>query len=401
MAKARARCEACGIGLPPGAVRCPTCGHAQGEPVVVAIGRTPRSQRPKRPRRDLVALGAVLVIVAAAVWASSRDSGHETEAGAADRSSSSSASTTTSSSSTTTTSTTIATTTTIPGSQLGGASGVRVVVASRSGVALVDLDTGATTPVRVDPEAQIIPVEGGFVASSTVVEFFAEPYDAPPVTLGTASVAYPAWDGDLVWLVRFNDQNFSARLVDTAAHDVAGPFTVGTPYGVVGAVRQGLVTSIHGGVYLIDRTGAARRIAIGEVIAAGGDRVLVSTCDEHLSCAMEVVDVATGRTVPVHGDPPAGYASGVISPDGRMAAFVEYDQSQPSVIVVDLDTGTATATDQTVTNDSGPGSGIAFSRDANWLFYVAGGDVIVRDMRTGEERPVLVGSHLVMSVAAI
>src|SRR4051812_26335606 len=129
MAPARGRCEACGASLPTAAVRCPACGHHQGDAVTVEIGHG----RHFGSRRGLVAVAAIAAVIVGALVFVGRDSGSKPAVAVEPTTSTTRTTIRRTTTTTGTTTTTAPTTTTTPQLQLGEPSGIRLIAGFESG----------------------------------------------------------------------------------------------------------------------------------------------------------------------------------------------------------------------------------------------------------------------------
>ena len=395
MTTPHARCEACGVSLPSNAVRCPTCGHQQGAAITVEVGRR-RGDGPRdtdgRNHRDLIVLGAVVALVVGALVFVGRDSNGQQAAPAATTTTSTTVRRATSLSSTTTTAPATTTSTTLPALQLGEPSGVKLLVGTDNRfMSLIDLDSGVTSRTVITP-GYFVPTAAGIVITTQNGEanFVREPYDEVGVDLGHGDSVHPSALDDRVWLTQYSSSSMTFREVDTSGAVAAGPFTVALAQ-VIGGVSDGVVVAAPGSIYLIDRSGSIHRIGSGEAIAAGGDSVLATQCDDQLRCGLVVIDALTTkvRMVSGLGDTSAANISIVISPDGTTAAILLTGAAEPSLVLVDL----ASATVSTL-ETSAVGSNLttpSFSRDSRWVFMST--DVQTTAYRVGadDKRVITIG----------
>jgi hypothetical protein len=306
---------------------------------------------------------------------------------------------------TTTTATTLGpttTTTTLPEQQLGGPSGIRLLVSSQRGVFLVDLDRGTRSLVSPSTSASYSVLPHGVVAQDGKgVEYLDDGADQPGLLLGTADVVLASPRADRLWLVGYSSANARVREVDTSGAATAGPFDI-TAAGVMYATDDALVTSIHGVVQAFDRQGRSRAIGTGQVLAAGGRSVVVSMC-EGATCGLSVIDVSTGATTTVDGfvDPGAlRTPPGRVSPDGRTAAIFDTAEDSVRVRLVDLATGRITNSGPAL-DATGPAL-LAWSRDSRWLFCSNGGAVQALAVDGSGAQPIDIGELApAMSLAAI
>lgn len=386
--------------MPSTAIRCPTCGHSQGEPVIVEK----RSAIGTNRRRDLLLVGGVVVVLVGFLVFTG-DGGpaqSETAASSAPTSTTRRETTTTRSTSTTTTVPSTTTTTTLPGLQLGGPSGVRLLVRSNSGPFILDLDTGERTSIYLT-EGYGVTVAGGVVLQSLgEARFFPEPYSESSTSLGRGDTIFASSEPDRVWIVAYLEEGIEVREVKTDGATTAGPFQFDhNNGGPGGTVHDGLVLSKHGSIYVVGRDGSMRRVALGDALLAGGNSILHWTCDDVGACGVTLLDLDTGRSTPVSGiasASPYQFGPAQVSEGGRYAAL--YDGSYEAGValrLVDLETGAV----QTVTDSGSPGGLLTFSRDAEWLFFGEGFRVVAHRIATGESFALELGSNEISLLVAV
>jgi len=297
---------------------------------------------------------------------------------------------------TTTTSTTIATTTTglLKSVQLGTPSGVRLLVTGAHGVVLVELDTGLQTLVAPSQTSSYSVLAHGVVAQDgRGIEYLGDSLEEPGLPLGTADVVVPSPRLDRMWLVGYGPLNATAREVDTDGAVTAGPFEIPAA-GVMHATDESLVTSINGAVEAFDRRGASRTIGTGQVLAAGSDAVVVSSCAGG-TCALSVIDATTGSVTAVDGvaqpgalqTPPAR-----ISPDGKFAAVFDVSDAgdRLQLRLVELATGRVVASGLPL-ESTGPAL-LSWSRDSKWVFVANGGPIHAMRVDGRDEREIDIGA---------
>ncbi|MEY2451186.1 MAG: hypothetical protein QOD92_760 [Acidimicrobiaceae bacterium] len=408
MTTPHARCESCGLSLPPNAFRCPTCGHQQGEAITVEVGRRSsagsRSASPHR-RRDLIALGGVVAVVLAGLVFAGRDSGGREKAAANATTTTTSRPTTTSTStSTTTTAPTTTTATTLPGLQLGAPAGIKLLVANEDGfISLIDLDTGAMSRPAMQPAYVYVPRPGGVVVNSQSAQttFIREPYDRPGTDLGAADNFFASSFEDRVWLVRYLELAVTLTEVDLTGAVTAGPFSVPQAQ-VAGAVREGVVLSLHGSIYVVDRAGSARRIASGDALSAGGDFVFAAQCDDQLVCGVVLINVATGtvRELPDLRDSATQGFPVTFSADATKASVLLARQTEPTrLVLIDLPTGKVSSLEDAVVGFSPTAP--SFSRDSQWLVFTTGLETTAYRLGTNEKRVLALGGTRISSLVAV
>jgi len=357
--------------------------------VTIEIGR-PRNRG--RSHRDLLVVALAVALLVAGLVFAGRDSKRES----ADAGTSTSTTSTTPRSTSTTTTTTIATTTTtttLPPLQLGERTGVRLLLSGDRGVSLLDLDTGELRDVPLPGSSQLIARDGGVVVQGpSGVDFYLSPFTGEYVELSDARdvSVLPAIEQDRVWIASYGPARQTVREVDTAGNVTVGPFDLPAGGGIVGLVNDGIVGFTHGSIYVFDRDGRTRRLGYGDVVAAGGDHVVATTCDEGLHCGLTVFDVVSGATRSL-GDVASedGYPQGIVSPDGTTAALYTVVNGSTRLRVLDLSSGDSTTLPPTVSNN-GPAA-LAYSADSRWIFFVSGGDLyahpvgskVTRSIKTG------------------
>jgi len=147
-----------------------------------------------------------------------------------------------------------------------------------------------------------------------------------------------------------------------------------------------------GGVVYDVRPGRPWRVGAGTIDAAGPSAWLVTRC-RHGRCRYEVIDPANGarRLVPGRAGRPATAPSGVISPNGLIAAVVRNGPGgRWSVHLINLATGAALVPRLSASNSAGlAGStpSLAWSPDSRWLFAVTStGSLVAIDPATGQSR---------------
>lgn len=190
--------------------------------------------------------------------------------------------------------------------------------------------------------------------------------------LGGSGPAFPGPDPDHLWAP---DGGSADAMI------LVGPD--GVPSGTKVAVQAPAIAEPDGtgyllvrgtgGVYL-DRPDGRRRVTTGDVLAAGPSRWLTLECDDQGACVATVIDRKTGarHARPGHGLEPTG-TTGVISPDGAMAAVYEADDNgRIRLHLIKLATGDDKQIDVPLGQDPHQG-GMVWSPDSQWLFVVGGG----------------------------
>jgi hypothetical protein len=131
-----------------------------------------------------------------------------------------------------------------------------------------------------------------------------------------------------------------------------------------------VVARATSGWYLVKPDGFSR-ITPGDLLGIGATRWLVNECDSRRRCALVVIDRATGarRALAVQLAGTAPPRDGVVSPDGRTTAIIEY----PSVHLIDLVSGADRRIDAAGLIAPLVGTGMVWAPDSRHLF-VAGAD---------------------------
>lgn len=194
-----------------------------------------------------------------------------------------------------------------------------------------------------------------------------EPEPLPNSLAQPTYAAFPGPDVNHYW-ISYGEQFNALLLVDRDGQAAAAP--VGIPGGfVTGPDGTGqIIVQATGGAYVSGANGFTR-VTSGQVIAAGATALLTLECDEHLVCSMIVIDRASGRRVSI-GPPGAAthaFTPGVVSPDGRHAAYAAVDRSEQALYVLDLTNGRERKITDILTYDQAPG---AWSHDGRYFFYI-------------------------------
>jgi hypothetical protein len=250
-------------------------------------------------------------------------------------------------------------------------------------VVRIELAQGRVTTTPLPPLSSSGPIT--FIATSTgamvrpldAVPGYAIPDGKPaaelPGPLDATGPVLPGPDLGHVWIPRADGAQTVAgmalvgldgRLAGVSVHFPANSAGFAPPDGA------GYMTVYApGGVYDI-RPGFIHRITTGAVLATGPTGWLTLECDEVLRCSMAVIDRSTFARRSLTGSTTAN-ASGVISPDGRMAAiYTEEPGPNGAVHLIDLSTGADHPLGVSATGDDGT---FVWSPDSRWLF-VAGTD---------------------------
>lgn len=268
------------------------------------------------------------------------------------------------------------------------------------------MSNGPLSFVATDDATVIRPMDGvpGYVIPD------GQPAEIAGGVLAQGSMVIPAPQPDRMWVSAPDVDHMTLMMVDSTGRPTGPTITPPESLGIQGGwglARDGdgavLATAV-GGVYDL-RPGEARLVTHGAVLAAGPTGYLVYECNESAQCSTAVVDRATGAHTALDGYTPsvsAGLAQsqGVISPDGRHAAVLNY-AAGPQVVLIDLHTG-ASAIVNDSPNSQAPTWGdaaslFAFTPDSSTLLLAAAGGVDVVDPATGTVR----GQLPVPTLAAI
>jgi hypothetical protein len=215
--------------------------------------------------------------------------------------------------------------------------------------------------------------------------------------LDVAGPVFPSPNPDSVWAFASRGNGIWFDLVGTSGAARNMPITVPESLGIMGGwmfTTDGagyVLAAAVGGTYDL-RPSGARLVTHGKVLAAGSKNYLVYECDEKAQCGAAVLDRATGHRTPLpRYTPPASMlgspVQGVISPNGRYVALLDYAPDGTRFDLVDLRTGTPTAIN--VSPSSGaPLYGdatpiLAFTPDSSILLIAAAGGVFPIDVTTG------------------
>ncbi len=236
------------------------------------------------------------------------------------------------------TTTTGPTTTTSAGPVFGAGVKGTILVYGNGDWRKIDLVTGAQTDLvlNTDDPYRALPVDGGVVVISDApgggyaalyYDLRSDSSEPSPVVLGPASQAMPAGRDDRIWLVdgsfeERGETSSTARLVDLAGN-VLRTFEVPGAYAAA-SIEAGLITARGGRVYLVTERGP-RPVAVGEVLGATRDAVVVHGCDDRAACSLRLHPTDGGPAVVLEGrdiddDLGLGFRA-VAADDGRIAVL--------------------------------------------------------------------------------
>lgn len=375
----------CGAPVPILADVCPGCGSDPDLHLVevgaLALGPRrgpPRGTSgddggPRPPRRAWwpLAIGALLIGAVVAVLAGAPDEAAE---GAADDPTTTSTTRFTRTTrphvprSTTTTSTTV-----LGSPLLGEPTGL--LLAAVQGNLVIDLDAGAEIRVR----ARIVGGHAGrlLVEDGTDLAWWPAPYDGTGAEVVAEDVDVDqVWvdSDDAVWAVTYGPAA-GGRLLGFGPGGARYEHDLPPFWGPIAAADDRAVLSLPGGTFTISIDGDVDRVSTGSLVAAGGDRIVVSLCDRDLDCGVQVLR-ADGTAVGALPSLGSQAGLGVISSTGRFA-ITEWRDDGSTRVLVD---GAAVATD--VSGNYG-GYALAWSPDGRWLFQQGERDVLVFDLVGG------------------
>lgn len=127
-----------------------------------------------------------------------------------------------------------------------------------------------------------------------------------------------------------------------------------------------LLSSLTGGIYDI-RPGSLHRITTGALLAVGPTRWLTEECDEQHRCTTDVIDRRTGAHHVIGPGADSDAPTGLISPDGSMAAILHSEQPL-TLSLLDLSSGFTHQTGVDIDrNDAYAGTSMVWTPDGRWL----------------------------------
>lgn len=165
----------------------------------------------------------------------------------------------------------------------------------------------------------------------------------------------------------------------------------GTATRAVVRAATGYFRSDGAGGLLLDDVGGTweawpdglRRITTGGVVAVGPHHYLIVRCDPQHSCHSSLYDRQDRTEHRLAIRYPSSWSDGELSPDGRFAAFVRYENGEPGTTYEILDLRSA----KTLLRVPGPQTGEAepvWSSDGRWLATLVDGRLTFLDLRTGQ-----------------
>ncbi len=215
--------------------------------------------------------------------------------------------------------------------------------------------------------------------------------DGQPATalggvLADCGTTLPGPDPGQAWVQNDDPRNPRLVLVGLSGQ-LTGVSMPGQNSSVVPDGAGYALVTLVGGVYDA-RPDGLHRVTTGRVLAAGPSGYLAEDCDFRHTCTMDVIERHGGaRHVP--GPAPDQFGSGVISPDGTLAALVTQPTTDTDTVVlhlVDLGSRTDHTTRVMLSARQDPLSVMAWSRHSQWLFVADATGHIVAVDRTGRAR---------------
>lgn len=200
--------------------------------------------------------------------------------------------------------------------------------------------------------------------------------------LGNAGPAFPGPEPGQVWVQTGNGQNQKMTLVGLNGRSTG----VSVPIQYGGSDGAGyLLATVVGGTYDA-RPDGLRRITTGQVLAVGPTGWLAEECDDRHRCTLDLIDRQTDERRALRPTRDDEFSSGVLSPDGTLAAMAgATDESGVSALhLIDLRSGADRRMTVMVDTNVGVGYGWAWSPDSRWLFVADAAGLIRAVSRDGE-----------------
>ena len=261
---------------------------------------------------------------------------------------------------------------------------------SATGVLVRDAQPASPLPHQFDPEGYLHPGPGG--------RLWVEPESG---TNPTASI--------VVRLAELDGRTVPGRTVTIP--------TAAAPYEIVADGYGELIVTNRGGIYRLgpSRSGQhslTRLISRGDLVAAGGRRLLVWDCDARANCRMVLVDQQTGRGVAIPaaartllaeggiGIDRTNYSDNLLSPDGTHLAVIAQDGTgRDRVHTINLRTG-HDAVLPGIGTDANANRQLAWSADSRWLLALTDHRLRGYDTRSRAIRAVPLGQEQLLHVTA-
>lgn len=214
--------------------------------------------------------------------------------------------------------------------------------------------------------------------------------------LNAGGQIFPSGDPRRVWVTSSRADRLTIAMADSAGKAMGA--TLQTASALVDGMmltRDGagsVLAAGVGGVYDVGADGV-HLVTHGRVLAAGPTGYLLYECNDAGDCAAVVLDRATGKRdrLPgyvVSGSMIASPVQGVISPDGRYAAVVDYASEGARIVLIDLRTGRSALVGRSP--NSGPvmygdaSSTLAFTPDSRQVLIAGADGVSVIDVATAK-----------------
>jgi hypothetical protein len=365
------------VGLPVDAARCPTCGHAEGDPLAAGDGDVSGGAATGR-RPVLIGVLAVLAIVGVLAVVDRRE-GSDDEGAAGEPANEV---TTTTDRSTATSRRTSAPTTPpdrVFESAIPLPPGHRLIgwVAPGWGE-ILDPATGTIASTRLASGSEfisVVPRLGGavvFNGGSTTAQWYPQlPTGDEPRLLQTGAAEVFASDiASRVWILDGFDPATFAEF-DVSTGEVSSEVRLPAGAWPRGTIDGGLVIQAAGGLFA-HRRGESRfePIASGEYVASAGSLVAYRACDEFLACPVYLHDLADGSESLIgRADeiPAAYFIDGEFSPGGRWLALRTEEVGGWRILVIETATGRVLPAGEGPARQSG--FQMAWTPDDEWLLW--------------------------------
>jgi hypothetical protein len=268
---------------------------------------------------------------------------------------------------------------------------------SESTLYRIDLRTGRVTPTV-----------GASVGANTVVSMVAGPHeviiadsdsgtevvvpDGRPAQYRAASPNarhrfFPGTRG-LTWVQSLDEgAPGSVVLVDSDNRTRSRPVELGGAW-IQSDGAGGLLLNDVGGVYEL-RGSTPHRLTTGTLTAAGPSHYLFISCDDSHVCGSYLYDRAARTSRRVGPANTISLPTGLLSPDGHLAALIRWQGPNPPVLdVTDLRTGTTRVVPGQFDSRYGgePATSLAWTPDSRWLITLLDGRIEILDTTTGRVR---------------
>jgi hypothetical protein len=219
-----------------------------------------------------------------------------------------------------------------------------------------------------------------------------QPARALPATLDKGGPAFPGPSPNDVWLPSSAAGGLD-RMVLLGANGRSTRVSLAVPAG--SSAQQAfsdangfLLFTGLGGAYDV-RLDGSHRITTGAVLAIGPTRWLVSECDDRGRCTTVVIERASGtrRTLAPRANDLEFQPTGVISPNGAIAAVIELTDQTATIHLRDLTSGVDHPIPVPIDESSINDGSLVWSPDSRWLFTVtARGHIAAVDAQSATVR---------------